>query len=303
MITGDMQYLKREFVTLLEESVEPVDAILLSGGLDTSTISHFLKDANAITVCFEECPDLRYAKMIAKGYGMEHHIIRVKREEVEDYARDVIRILRSFDPAAVRNGIPIYLAMRYAKDNGFRSVATGDGGDELFAGYSFLLNKPEEYVETWIRKIVKIWHFDSQDFAKYFGLRISSPYLNQNMVNFAVNLPARYKIGVHNGVKYGKYIVRLAMEKYLGDEIVWREKNPIEVGSGFSAIGKFMRGEPVEGIKLWNEEHYLYYRIFMDEVGEIPEPKNGEYPCPVCGAGIKKGVNHCRVCGWYSGEM
>ena len=33
----------------------------------------------------------------------------------------------------------MYLAIKWAKDNGFDSIITGDGADELFAGYNFLV--------------------------------------------------------------------------------------------------------------------------------------------------------------------
>lgn len=300
MSKTDMDFLKQEFVRILEDVVTNTDAILLSGGLDTSSISIYLEDVVAITVCFgKNCPDLQYAEYIAKKFGFEHHILYINKNDAIKYVRDVIKILRTFDPAAVRNGVPIYAGIKYAKDIGLKSVMTGDGGDELFAGYSFLLNKPFQYVERWIKDIVNTWHFNSTDIGKHFGINVIQPYLAKEMVDFALNVPVKYKIGIRNGKVYGKYIVRLAMEKFLPERIVWREKMPIEVGSGCRKFENIFRGRLPENIELWSEEHAYYYAIYLQEIGNIPEPKEGEKKCPLCGGGIPAGRNHCRICGWY----
>ncbi len=296
-----MLFLKREFLKVLKESIKGGDGILLSGGLDTSSIAVFLKDAVGITVCFEGgCDDLKYAKIIAKKFGLEHRVSFFGEDEAKKVVRDVIKILKSFDPGAVRNGIPIYLGLKEAKEMGLQEVITGDGGDELFAGYSFLFHKPLSYVDEWTKTVPDYWHFDSADFGEHFGIKILQPYTSREMIEFARKVPAESKIGYHEGKIYGKYIVRKSMEDYLPHEIVWREKHPIEAGSGSSYLSSIFKEDPEKfDLPLWNEEHAYYYKIYREVVGRIPEPKEGEYPCPVCGAGIPEGRNHCRVCGWF----
>ena len=296
-----MLFLKREFLKVLKESIKGGDGILLSGGLDTSSISVFLRGISAITVCFEkDCPDLKYAKIVTRKFGLSHEIVFFDEDDARRYAREVIKILKSFDPGAVRNGIPIYLGLKHAKEMGLQEVITGDGGDELFAGYDFLLNKSENFVDEWTKNVADYWHFDSLDFGRYFGIDVIQPYTSDKMVKFARKVPPNYKIGYHDGKIYGKYIVRKAMEDYLPDEIIWRGKNPIEGGSGASYLSQIFYEDPEKfDIKLWNGEHAYYYKIYREVVGEIPKPKKGEYPCPICGAGIPIGRNHCRVCGWY----
>ena len=297
----DMAYLKREFVKALKNSIKEGDGILLSGGLDTSSIAVFLKDAVGITVCFERgCDDLKYAKIIARKFGIRHRILFFDENEAKKIVREVIKILKSFDPGAVRNGIPIYLGIKEAKEMGLKSVITGDGGDELFAGYSFLFNKSLDYVDRWTKNVSNYWHFDSVDFGERFGIEILQPYTSEEMIEFSKKIPAECKIGYHGGKIYGKYIVRKVMEDYLPSEIVWREKHPIEAGSGSSYLSSIFKEDPEKfDLPLWNGEHAYYYKIYREIIGEIPKPKEGEYPCPVCGAGIPKGRNHCRVCGWF----
>ncbi|GAH61675.1 unnamed protein product, partial [marine sediment metagenome] len=47
-----------------------------------------------------------------------------------------------------------------------------------------------------------------------------------------------------------------------------------------------------------NKEHFYYYRIFKDVVGEVPKPSKGEKQCPGCGAGMAPFAFHCKVCGY-----
>ena len=54
-------------------------------------------------------------------------------------------------------------------------------------------------------------------------------------------------------------------------------------------------------VKLRSLEHAFYYKVFLEVHGEPPRPKGDEKSCPCCGAGIPRGQNYCRYCGWYSG--
>ena len=53
----------------------------------------------------------------------------------------------------------MYLALKWAKENGKKSIIPGDGADELFAGYNFLVNKPENELEEEIKRVCSVMHF------------------------------------------------------------------------------------------------------------------------------------------------
>jgi asparagine synthase (glutamine-hydrolysing) len=72
--------------------------------------------------------------------------------------------------------------------------------------------------------------------------------------------------------------------------------------------GEFQSASKEFDIKFINKEHFFYWRIYNQAVGEIPKaspsapsPFIGEgwgevKSCPCCGAGM--GVYHCRTCGF-----
>jgi len=139
--------------SLLEEAVlrNLSEGILLSGGLDTSILAYIASNytrLKAFTVAFDAAPapDVEYAKLMAKSLNLDHTIHLFDENELLDSIPIVIKILKSFDPMEIRNSASIFIALKLAKEKGIKSVMTGDGSDELFAGYSFLFDLMERNV-------------------------------------------------------------------------------------------------------------------------------------------------------------
>ena len=102
--------------SLFEEAVKRNlgEGILLSGGLDTSLIalvaSKHVSSLNAFTVGFKEgkAPDVEFAKKMANYLKLKQHLIYYfDEEEAIKAIKDVVRIMRSFDPMEVRNSVTI----------------------------------------------------------------------------------------------------------------------------------------------------------------------------------------------------
>jgi len=298
----------------LERSVKRnrAEALLLSGGLDTSVLAVLAVQSytiEAVTVAYAEAeaPDLYYSKLVAELLGMKRYVKLFTTQEAMEAVRSVIEVCKTFDPMELRNSVPILIALSYAKQLGFKSVMTGDGGDELFAGYSYMYVMPLDELEHHIKDLVKRWSFSAKPLASRVGVEVKQPYTDLEVVEYALNVPARLKVGVRNRETYGKWILRKAFEDLLPEEVVWRRKDPIEVGSGSSALGKafssMVTPREYEGlmknVKLRDYEQAYYFKVFMELVGEIPQPKPGEKTCPTCKAGVPITTKYCRVCGAY----
>lgn len=128
----------REAVRLRLRSDVPLGAFL-SGGLDSSTVVALMRqegveDLVTFSIGFQEeaYNELPYANLVAKHFGTRHH----SRVVTGTDALALPRLLEHFDePFADSSAIPTFFVSELAREH-VTVALTGDGGDELFAGYS-----------------------------------------------------------------------------------------------------------------------------------------------------------------------
>ena len=289
----------------LKEAVERsrAEGILLSGGLDTSILAFVARPSVGFTVALKDSTafDLDYSEKIAKFLGIQHERMEFTTEEVLATLPEVIGILKTFD-LALPNDLSLYFALKLARENRICSVMTGDGADELFAGYSYMAGLPSKDLERYIRKLSRNWHFSAGYLGEALDVEIKQPFLDEDFVRFALEIKSELK--VKDGV--GKYILRKSFEDLIPAEIVWRRKEPIEYGSGSTKLHEiidnmvtdteFQSARKEIDIKFTNKEHFFYWRIYNEVVGEISKARDDEIRCPCCGAAM--GTYHCPTCGF-----
>jgi asparagine synthase (glutamine-hydrolysing) len=89
---------------------------------------------------------------------------------------------------------------------------------------------------------MKMWNimtFSSVPIAKAVGVEAKIPYLDPDFKSFAMKLDSKFKIQEEKGNKWGKWIMRKAFEDILPENLTWRTKDPIEVGSGTTTLPSF----------------------------------------------------------------
>jgi len=319
-MSGSIDELCFELRFLLEEAINKnlADGILLSGGLDTSVLaviaSKFVS-LKAFTVGFKEAPapDIEYATLVAKKLGFKHIVYYFSEDELYDAVQRVIVTVKSFDPMEIRNSAAIYIGLRLAKEHGISTVMTGDGCDELFAGYSFLFNLERKQLDLELQKLWDVMHFSSIPLARALGLEAKLPYLDPDFKFFAMKLDSEYKIRSERGKIWGKWIIRKAYEGILSEEIIWRVKTPIEYGSGTTTLSmlfnKKISDEEFEDKKrkflekdnvlIRDKEQLFYYIVYRSAIG-VPHPTNLKgKACPQCNSTVAENSAYCRTCGAY----
>lgn len=303
----DEKFIFRELKRRFTEAVSrnQAEGILFSGGLDSALVAAYSKNCKAISIGLESYGEDRYyADEVAKYLKLDHYHRTVKTEEAIAAIPEVIKTLRSFDPA-IPNDVTACLGLKCAKDMGIKSMMTGDGSDELFLGYNFMLKKKD--LRKYLDRMYRTMRFSSNKIGENLGIDIKQPFLDKEFMDFSRGIDVDLKIRRENGQTWGKWILRKAFEDVMPQEILWQSKRPLEVGSGMTKLRniiesrvtdeEFEAGKRSFPIKFRNKEHFYYYRIYRDVVGEVPAPKKDEKTCKCCGAGMNQSACHCKICG------
>ena len=307
----------KQCIEILENAVRECksDWIALSGGLDSSILAHLRKDQKpqTMTIITKDFlgTDLTFAQIIAKHVGLSLSLIQVNMEEVLDSINETIKILGNFNDIEIRNSIVPYIYLTTLKNKGINSVITGDGADEVFGGYNFLLKKSDNEIEDELKRIKKIMHFPSKDIARSLDMEVETPFLNEDMIKFSDELPVSKKINSKEGKKFGKWILRETFEEYLPNNITWREKSPMQDGSGtnnltglFNTIitdeiftQKKAKILEEDGVYIRTKESLHYYECFRKS--NSVKKSDSDSRCPDCNYEIGVNSRFCRMCGKF----
>ena len=114
--------------------------ILSSGGIDSASIVAFAQQEDlscqiqTFTAGFDEATfdERQYARLVADQFGARHHELVVS---ADDAKRTLAPLLSKMDePIADPSLVPTHIICRFAREH-VTVALSGDGGDELFAGY------------------------------------------------------------------------------------------------------------------------------------------------------------------------
>jgi asparagine synthase (glutamine-hydrolysing) len=126
---------------------------LLSGGVDSSIVSGIMSQlthhkVKTFAVGFDhpEYSELPYARMVAEHFRTDHHELVVKSSDLTQYWP--LLTWHRDEPVSEPSDIGVYLISKLAREH-VKVVLSGEGGDELFAGYP-------KYVVDWLAKYYHI---------------------------------------------------------------------------------------------------------------------------------------------------
>ncbi|TGQ61270.1 asparagine synthetase B, partial [bacterium M00.F.Ca.ET.205.01.1.1] len=123
----------------IEQADVPVGCYL-SGGLDSSLVAMMASriagdrfQTFSLRFADAEYDETRYQRLVAGATGSEHHEVVVSRSDIADVFPDVI--YHTERPILRTAPAPLLLLSRLVREHGIKVVLTGEGADEMFAGY------------------------------------------------------------------------------------------------------------------------------------------------------------------------
>jgi len=150
-----------EMGALLEDSARirlradvPVGAYL-SGGIDSTYISSLVKkkfnnQLKTFSVGFSDprFDETSYQKIAADSIGTEHHSVRCSDADI---GRLFPKIIWHTETPILRTApVPLFMLSGLVRENNFKVVLTGEGADEVFAGYNIF--KEDKVRRFWARR-------------------------------------------------------------------------------------------------------------------------------------------------------
>lgn len=209
--------------------------VFLSGGLDSSLIAalmrRYLPELHSFAVGLPGSNDLERAREVAADLGTIHHEVAISEAGLIAALDEVIWHLESWDPDLVRSALPCWFVSREAAKH-VKVVLTGEGADELFAGYAYHRDYHGVQLHRELRRSIKSLHHinlqrvDRMSMAH--GLEARVPFLDTAVIGLALSIPPDLKLarGFH------KFILRHAAARVLPPEIAWRAKEQFDHGTG-----------------------------------------------------------------------
>jgi asparagine synthase (glutamine-hydrolysing) len=265
-------------------------AALLSGGLDSSLIAALVqKNLNQLgrpplktfSIGFEGSSDVAHARIVADWIGSDHTEIIMTPDEFFNAIPTVIKAIESFDTTTVRASTGNYLIAKKIRElTECKVVFNGDGSDELFGGYLYFNNAPNDeafHAETG-RLLKDIHYFDvlrSDRSISANGLEARTPFLDKQFVAVVRSIHPKFLRPV-KGKQVEKYILRKAFDDgvTLPDEILWRRKEAFSDGVSTPEKAWFQEIQervealvPPDSNTRTSPEDYYYKSIFITEYG------------------------------------
>lgn len=138
----------------------------LSGGIDSSVVSMFASELSSTPMFsftgtfkdYDGYDETNYAKLVARKFNIQYHETNLT---FQDFKNNLSKIIYHLDYPVVGPGVfPQYMVNKLIHEKNIKVVLGGQGGDELFGGYT-------RYIIAYFEQCIKGSIYDSQDQGKY----------------------------------------------------------------------------------------------------------------------------------------
>lgn len=239
--------IKRKLVRAVEKrmcSDAPV-GFLLSGGLDSSLVCAIAQRVSKTPIktfaigMNEDAIDLKYAKEVADYIGSDHTEVIIRKDDVLEAIRDVVRHLETWDITTVRASVGMYLVCKHIKEKtDIKVLMTGEVSDELF-GYKYTDFAPsaDEFQKEAEKRVSELYMYDvlrADRCISAHSLEARVPFSDTDFVKYVMGIQPEMKMNIYGK---GKYLLRKAFEgDFLPDSILYREKAAFSDAVGHSMV-------------------------------------------------------------------
>ncbi len=233
-------------------------AAYLSGGLDSSVTTAFIKKIEpkilqTFSVGFteKEFDETHYQEIASKYFNTKHINFKCTENEVAENFPNVI--WHTEIPILRTSPSPMYSLSKKVRENNIKVVITGEGADEILAGYNIFKEN----------KIRRFWAKDSKSRLRPLLLKKLYPYITalQNANPNALKMFFGYKLNETDSPVYS-HLLRWKNSSNIKNHLNKRIKNKIE---GFDPLSNLLNElkDSLDNIDALAKAQYLEMKIFL----------------------------------------
>jgi asparagine synthase (glutamine-hydrolysing) len=230
----------------------PVGAYL-SGGLDSSVTTALIKlftnsKLRTFSVGFEtdEFDESRYQQQVVKALNTDHESVVCTRADIGRSFPDVVRHMER--PVLRTAPTPMYQLAKLVRDSGFKVVMTGEGADEVLAGYDIFKEA----------KIRRFWSHQPRSAWRPLLLRRLYPYLANMQGQSQAYLQAFFRTGLDKAGTDPLFSHLPRFDMASRNKVLFSEGLRNEI-NGYDALDE-LRGQLPRDFNSWhplNQSQYL----------------------------------------------
>ncbi|WP_281195633.1 asparagine synthase C-terminal domain-containing protein [Halorubrum sp. F4] len=120
-------------------------AVAFSGGVDSALVASAVPDAPCYVAGFEGCHDVAAAREAAAAMDRDLRVVELSHDDLRRAIPAIAAATGRRNPMDLNIAVPLYLTAEAAAADGFDRLAVGQGADELFGGYSKVVDPANDH--------------------------------------------------------------------------------------------------------------------------------------------------------------
>lgn len=250
VINGDYKKIKKEVKKLFLKSIKKQIynknkkiGILFSGGTDSTLMALCLQELKIPFKCYTasiiggnltEGEDVIYARKIAKKCKFNWELAEININDVAIEAKNIIETINSTNYVKVSVALPLFIALKKAKEDKIEYMFTGIGSEEIFADYKrdcdeILISDVNKICIEGLKSLWKRDLYRDYTLANYNKIDLKFPFLENNFLEYSIRINPKFKL--NKETKVNKIILRDILRDFNLDEfLVSRKKKAAQYG-------------------------------------------------------------------------
>ena len=222
--------------------------VLFSGGVDSSVVAllakETCKDVQLYSASSAPFHDRVAAASAADALCLNLNNVEINSDDIWEILPSLMYSIESVNLMDVEISLPFYLASRQASNDGISLMLSGQGPDELFAGYArhvrIFKEEGEDALDAKLRQEVMTTHennIEREDRAiAAHGVESFFPYLSTRFIELGLGTPSRWKIRLGEQPERKVIFRELAQQLGLPESVYAKPKKATQYSSGSSRI-------------------------------------------------------------------